>query len=76
MLLMHHTVYTSNTLCLFQEIRVSKFGYFIVIAIVVLEVGAMNFALANKTRTSFNTSHRIANPVHMDHLGNVIYKSE
>jgi hypothetical protein len=36
----------------------------------------MNFALANKTRNSFNTSHRIAKPVHTDHLGNVIYKSE
>lgn len=54
----------------------SKFGFFLVIAILAIEIGAMNFAYANKTKNGFSAFIRITNPIHTDTLGNVIYKPE
>ena len=52
----------------------SKFGYLLVIAILAVEFGAMNFAYANKTKNSFSAFTRITNPIQIDTLGNVIFK--
>ena len=58
----------------FWEISVSKFGFLLVIAILAIELGAMNFAYANKTKNSFSALTRITNPIQTDTLGNVIFK--
>jgi len=53
---------------------VSRFGYFLVIVLVTAELGAMNYAFANKTKNSFSATTRITSSVQTDSLGNVIYK--
>jgi hypothetical protein len=53
---------------------VHKIGFLLVAAIVLIEFGAMNFALANKTTNSFSAFIRINNPAQTDILGNIIYK--
>ena len=52
----------------------NKFGFLLVIALLAIEFGAMNFAYANKTKNSFSAFTRITNPIQTDSLGNVIFK--
>jgi len=56
------------------EDSLSKFGFLLVIALLAIEFGAMNFAYANKTKNSFSAFTRITNPIQTDSLGNVIFK--
>jgi hypothetical protein len=58
----------------FLESGVNKFGFLLVIALLAIEFGAMNFAYANKTKNSFSAFTRITNPIQTDSLGNVIFK--
>lgn len=53
----------------------SKFGFFLAIALVAIELTAMRYALANKTQPNFSVLTRKSHPLQTDTLGNVIYQS-